>query len=44
MFWLIVLLLIALAVVAGIAQSKFVFRHLVAATVNALVGAFGRTT
>ena len=43
MFWLIVLLLIALAFVGGIVVSKLIFLLLLVALVIALVGMFGRT-
>ena len=44
MFWLVVLLLVALAVVGGVVLSKFVFLLLVLVAVIALVGGRGRTT
>jgi hypothetical protein len=43
MFWLVVILLIALAITGGIVLSKFIFLLLVLAAVIALVGGRGRT-
>lgn len=43
MLWLLVLLVVLVAIVGGVAISKFVFLLLVAAVILALLGAFSRS-